>query len=83
MGPFCYWQTQGPAKGAIAFSAMAALTVPMTSALSPGDKDAFFALLYRFSSIFVAVVVSAVLIYVLQLWFEYRRQQQLTSPVLE
>ncbi|MCJ2377861.1 DUF2955 domain-containing protein [Vibrio sp. ZSDZ34] len=61
MGPFCYWQTQGPAKGAIAFSAMAALTVPMTSALSPGDKDAFFALLYRFSSIFVAVVVSAVL----------------------
>lgn len=76
MGPFCYWQTQGPAKGAIAFSAMAALTVPMTTALSPGEKDAFFALLYRFSSIFVAVVISAILIFILQQWFEYRRNKK-------
>ncbi|WP_047049986.1 DUF2955 domain-containing protein [Vibrio mexicanus] len=75
MGPFCYWQTQGPAKGAIAFSAMAALTVPMTTALSPGEKDAFFALLYRFSSIFVAVVIGAILIFVLQQCFEYRRRK--------
>ncbi len=79
MGPLCLWQTQGKAKAAISFSAMAALSVPMTSALSPGEKDAFFAILYRFSSIFVAVVLSAVVIFLIQKLFE-TRHTSLASP---
>lgn len=62
MGGFCYWHTQGKIKSAIASSAMAALTVPLTTRLSPGEQDAFFAILYRFSSIFVAVVIAALFI---------------------
>ncbi|HAS8220473.1 major facilitator superfamily permease [Vibrio vulnificus] len=63
MGPFCYLLTKGPIKGAIAFSAMSALAVPLT-AIVPEGKDAFFSILYRFSSIFVAVTATAMLMWV-------------------
>ncbi len=75
MGPFCHWLTQGVAKSAIAFSAMAALTVPLTTALSPGKSDAFFAILYRFSSIFVAVLIAVLLICIVQAWLDKRLGQ--------
>ncbi len=70
MGPFCYLQTQGVAKAAISLSAMAALCVPLTSALSPGESDAVFALLYRFSSIFVAVILSVLVMLCIQYVFD-------------
>lgn len=47
----------------IGFSAMAALTIPITGAI-PGQKDAFFAILYRASSIVVAVIVTSLLIWI-------------------
>ncbi|GEA50975.1 MFS transporter [Vibrio inusitatus NBRC 102082] len=77
LGPLCYMQTQGIAKSAISFSATAALTVPMTTALTPGETDAFFALLYRFSSIFIAVVLSALLIFLMQQIAENRSRERL------
>ncbi|MGR5341538.1 DUF2955 domain-containing protein [Vibrio astriarenae] len=72
MGPFCYWHTQGQVKMAIASSAMAALTVPLTTVLVPGQQDAVFASLYRFSSIFVAVISTVCLILFIQVWCESR-----------
>ncbi|TXZ74684.1 DUF2955 domain-containing protein [Vibrio mimicus] len=63
MGPFCYLLTKGPIKSAIAFSAMSALAVPLT-AIVPETKDAFFSILYRFSSIFVAVIATTMLMWV-------------------
>ncbi|END2487620.1 TPA: DUF2955 domain-containing protein [Vibrio vulnificus] len=73
MGPFCYLLTKGPIKGALAFSAMSALAVPLT-AIVPEGKDAFFSILYRFSSIFVAVTATAMLMWVvhhgLRVWLQ-------------
>ncbi|MCY9824543.1 DUF2955 domain-containing protein [Vibrio chagasii] len=71
MGPFCYWQTQGVVKSALSTSAMAALTVPLTTALIPGERDAFYAILYRFSSIFIAVLLSAICIFLIQKTLEH------------
>ncbi|UUM31789.1 DUF2955 domain-containing protein [Vibrio japonicus] len=68
MGPFCHWLTKGQIKGAIAFSAMSALSVPLTTALVPEEKDAFFSILYRFSSIFVAVLLTAMVMWVVHHW---------------
>ena len=42
MGIFCHWQTKGQIKSAIGFSAMSALSVPLTTAVIPEQKDAFF-----------------------------------------
>lgn len=72
MGPFCYWHTQGQLKSALASSAMASLTVPLTTVLIPGEQDAFFSILYRFSSIFIAVVISALFILLMQKILEHR-----------
>ena len=68
MGPFCLWLTKGQKKAAIAFSAMSALSVPLTTSLVPEQKDAFFSILYRFSSIFVAVLLTAMVIWVVHHW---------------
>lgn len=68
MGPFCLWLTKGQIKAAIAFSAMSALSVPLTTSLVPEQKDAFFSILYRFSSIFVAVLLTAMVIWVVHHW---------------
>ncbi|MCK6263481.1 DUF2955 domain-containing protein [Vibrio sp. ZSDE26] len=70
MGPFCYWQTQGIAKAALSLSAMAALCVPLTSALAPGESDAVFSILYRFSSIFIAVILSVLVMLCIQYVFD-------------
>lgn len=72
MGPFCYWHTRGKLKSALASSAMASLTVPLTTVLIPGEQDAFFSILYRFSSIFIAVVISALFILLMQKILEYK-----------
>ncbi|MCG9555699.1 DUF2955 domain-containing protein [Vibrio sp. Isolate31] len=72
MGPSCYWHTQGKLKSALASSAMASLTVPLTTVLIPGEQDAFFSILYRFSSIFIAVVISALFILLMQKILEYK-----------
>ncbi|EDP58003.1 DUF2955 domain-containing protein [Vibrio sp. AND4] len=68
MGPFCLWLTKGQVKAAIAFSAMSALSVPLTTSLVPEQKDAFFSILYRFSSIFVAVMLTAMVMWVVHHW---------------
>ncbi|MDD9174089.1 DUF2955 domain-containing protein [Aliivibrio finisterrensis] len=62
-GYFCKWlASENPAIKGIGFSAMAALTIPITGAI-PGQKDAFFSILYRVSSIVVAVIVTSILIW--------------------
>ncbi|PSW18203.1 DUF2955 domain-containing protein [Photobacterium sanctipauli] len=68
MGWFCHWQTKGEIKSAIGFSAMSALAVPLTTSLVPEQQDAFFSILYRFSSIFVAVTLTVMLIWVVHHW---------------
>ena len=68
MGWFCHWQTKGQIKSAIGFSAMSALTVPMTTSLIPEQQDAFFSILYRFSSIFIAVALTVMVIWVAHHW---------------
>ncbi|RBM66895.1 MFS transporter [Vibrio tarriae] len=67
MGPFCYLLTRGPIKSAIAFSAMSALAVPLT-AIVPESNDAFFSILYRFSSIFITVIATAMLMWAVHHW---------------
>lgn len=63
-GYFCKWlASENPVMKGIGFSAMAALTIPITGVI-PGQKDAFFAILYRVSSIVVAVIITSVLIWV-------------------
>jgi hypothetical protein len=64
-GIFCSWLALGTIKSSIAFSAMSALTVPLTTSLVPDQKDAVFAILYRFSSIFVAVVLTSMTIWII------------------
>ena len=63
-GYFCKWlASENPVMKGIGFSAMAALTIPITGVI-PGQKDAFFSILYRVSSIVVAVIITSVLIWV-------------------
>ncbi|MGF1906783.1 DUF2955 domain-containing protein [Aliivibrio salmonicida] len=63
-GVFCKWlASERPALKGIGFSAMAALTIPLTG-IVPGQKDAFFAILYRASSIIVAVIVTSLLVWI-------------------
>ncbi|HIF9457873.1 TPA: DUF2955 domain-containing protein [Photobacterium damselae] len=62
-GFFCVWLAQGSIKSSIAFSAMSALSVPLTTSLVPEQKDAFFSILYRFSSIVVAVILTSIAIW--------------------
>ena len=80
MGPFCMWLTKGQIKAAIAFSAMSALAVPLTTSLVPEQKDAFFSILYRFSSIFVAVLLTAMVMWVVHHWI---RIMLLKHPEIE
>lgn len=63
-GYFCKWlASENPIMKGVGFSAMAALTIPITGVI-PGQKDAFFAILYRVSSIVVAVIITSILIWV-------------------
>ncbi len=62
-GVFCKWLASGTAKAGIGFSAMSALTVPLTTSFVPEQQDAFFAICYRFSSIIVAVIGTSLLIW--------------------
>lgn len=63
-GYFCKWlASENPIMKGVGFSAMAALTIPITGVI-PGQKDAFFAILYRVSSIMVAVIITSILIWV-------------------
>lgn len=82
MGPFCLWLTKGQVKAAIAFSAMSALAVPLTTSLVPEQKDAFFSILYRFSSIFVAVTITAMVMWVVHhgiRWYLFRHKEWLAT----
>ncbi|GIU05706.1 MULTISPECIES: DUF2955 domain-containing protein [unclassified Shewanella] len=63
-GIFCRWLAIGGIKAGIGFSAMSALTVPLTTAFVPEQQDAFFSICYRFSSILVAVVVTSLMIWI-------------------
>ena len=64
-GFFCSWLALGTIKSSIAFSAMSALTVPLTTSLIPDQKDAVFAIFYRFSSILVAVILTSMAIWII------------------
>ena len=64
-GIFCSWLALGTIKSSIAFSAMSALTVPLSTSLVPDQKDAVFAIFYRFSSIVVAVVLTSMAIWII------------------
>lgn len=66
-GYFCKWlASENPIMKGVGFSAMAALTIPITGVI-PGQKDAFFSILYRVSSIIIAVIITSLLI-----WLCYR-----------
>lgn len=64
-GFLCSWLALGTIKSSIAFSAMSALTVPLTTSLIPDKKDAVFAIFYRFSSILIAVILTSIAIWVI------------------
>jgi len=63
-GIFCKWLASGTIKASIGFSAMSALTVPLTTSFIPEQQDAFFSIIYRFSSIFVAVIGTSLAIWI-------------------
>ncbi|PKG56994.1 DUF2955 domain-containing protein [Shewanella sp. GutDb-MelDb] len=63
-GIFCRWLALGDIKAGIGFSAMSALTVPLTTSFVPEQKDAFFSICYRFSSILMAVVCTSLAIWI-------------------
>ena len=63
-GVFCKWLASGTIKASIGFSAMSALTVPLTTSFVPEQKDAFFSICYRFSSIFIAVIGTSLIIWI-------------------
>ena len=63
-GFLCSWLALGTIKSSLAFSAMTALTIPLTMSLIPGKKDAVFAIFYRFSSIFIAVILTSIAIWI-------------------
>ncbi|WP_209113352.1 DUF2955 domain-containing protein [Endozoicomonas sp. G2_1] len=56
---------KGLVQAGIGFSAIAALSVPLTTTLVPEQQDATFAYLYRFSSIFVAVLATTAVMYLI------------------
>ena len=62
-GFFCRLLAAGAIKAGIGFSAMSALIIPLTNSFIPEKQDAFFAILYRFSSIFVAEIGTSLLIW--------------------
>ncbi len=62
-GIFCRWLAIGGIKAGLGFSAMSALTVPLTSSFVPEQQDAFFSICYRFSSIVVAVIATSLAIW--------------------
>ncbi|WP_415641138.1 DUF2955 domain-containing protein, partial [Shewanella violacea] len=66
-GIFCRWLAKDAVWAGIGFSAISALTIPLTKTLVPGQQDAFFAIIYRTSSILVAVVATSVMI-----WLAYK-----------
>ena len=74
---FCRLLAKGPVQVGIGFSALSALTIPLTNSLVPGQQDAFFAILYRASSIIVAVIVCSVMF-----WLGYQLIQRISSCFL-
>ncbi|MGV2989808.1 DUF2955 domain-containing protein [Vibrio sp. E150_011] len=56
IGGICTMLVKDKAQEAIGYSAMSALSVPLTTVLVPGSNDAVFNTLYRFSSILIAVL---------------------------
>lgn len=65
VGIFCFMFSKGPVKSGLGFSAIGALTVPMTTAVVPNQQDAVFSILYRFSAVFTAVVVAVVVMWII------------------
>ena len=59
IGFICSMLVKDKAMEAIGYSSMSALCVPLTTALVPGRSDAVFNTVYRFSSIFLVVLVSS------------------------
>lgn len=70
MGVFCHWQSQGVIKAGIGFSAMSALTVPLTTEVVPEQQDAIFSILSRFLTIFIAVTTTILLMWTLHHWLK-------------
>ncbi len=62
-GVFCRWLAEDAYQSGIGFAAISALTVPLTNNMIPGKQDAFFAILYRSSSIMVAVIAIAIILW--------------------
>ncbi|AQS37368.1 Protein of unknown function (DUF2955) [Shewanella psychrophila] len=62
-GIFCRWLAKDKVWTGIGFSAISALTIPLTNTMVPGQQDAFFAILYRASSILVAVIAASLMIW--------------------
>ena len=62
-GLFARILSLGGVKSGLGFSALAALSVPLTTAFQPGQQDAFFSILYRFSSITLAVMLTSIAIW--------------------
>ncbi|EDM69013.1 hypothetical protein PE36_20450 [Moritella sp. PE36] len=62
-GLFARLLSLGGVKSGLGFSALAALSVPLTTAFQPGQKDAFFSIIYRFSSITLAVILTSLAIW--------------------
>ena len=62
-GLFARLLSLGGVKSGLGFSALAALSVPLTTAFKPGQQDAFFSIFYRFSSITLAVILTSIAIW--------------------
>jgi len=62
-GLFARLLSLGGVKSGLGFSALAALSVPLTTAFQPGQQDAFFSIIYRFSSITLAVILTSLAIW--------------------
>ncbi|WP_392339650.1 DUF2955 domain-containing protein [Moritella marina] len=62
-GFFAWLIAMGGVKSGLGFSALSALAVPLTTAFQPGQQDAFFAIIYRFSSITFAVILTSLAIW--------------------
>jgi len=63
VGFFARLLSLGGVKSGLGFSALAALSVPLTTAFQPGQQDAFFSIIYRFSSITLAVILTSLAIW--------------------
>ncbi|WP_202800850.1 DUF2955 domain-containing protein [Moritella dasanensis] len=62
-GFFAWLIAMGGVKSGLGFSALSALAVPLTTAFQPGQQDAFFSIVYRFSSITFAVILTSLAIW--------------------